>query len=765
VIPSSATRPPFRRAAAAALAAAAGAAVLVSALPAAAEEVAVDTTGTVQQVVVERTDGRDGRLTLLVDGQGTSHPVDGLDTLPTGTKVRASLGRGVSAAGERAVRSFTVVAAARRPAAPRTAAAAAAAAPSYAAGPVVVVPITWAGGPALNRTGAQIAAVVNGDVHSYWQDASDRAIGFTASKVLAPVTLSASFCTSGGGVSSQALKEIYAAAGVTQGAENGTHVLAYSTQVSGCGWAGMATVSNNNPGAGGWVVVNGVARLDVIGHELGHNIGLGHSNLRWCAAANGTRAADAAADCEIRGYEDPYDIMGVAWNTSGNLNAAQRDQLGLLTPGGSVRTVSAGQVTLAPLGSASGLRGVRVADGTARYFLEYRPNAGRDSWLDGSKETSWYAEPGSGVVVHRQDTGRAGAGTELIDTVPVGDKLGRAALRAGEAWSSPAGKVTVTVVSVSATGAVVQVNGQPLSAFSLTGAPSAPSAPQDAVLRSGAVTLTWSASASTGAGLARYEVLSDGAVLATTAADTTTATVTVPTGRHTVAVRAVDTQGAARTSSNSVRYLIDPKAPAVSAVTSVFRAGTASSTLPVTISWNASDDASGVCRQVHAGAAGSPTLSGSARSVADTARPGSNEWSLTATDCAGNDTTATGSATAGAVQDAAMRYAGAWSTGRSAAAYGGTLRSTKVAGRKATASVTARSVALVATRAPSQGSVRVHVDGKLVATVSLYAKRGAARQVVWTYAWPKAGRHTVTFTNAGVKTRPAVNVDALLTLS
>ncbi|MCW2612131.1 MAG: hypothetical protein JWM15_3377, partial [Cryptosporangiaceae bacterium] len=89
MIPSSATRPPFRRAAAAALAAAAGAAVLVSALPAAAEEVAVDTTGTVQQVVVERTDGRDGRLTLLVDGQGTSHPVDGLDTLPTGTKVRA----------------------------------------------------------------------------------------------------------------------------------------------------------------------------------------------------------------------------------------------------------------------------------------------------------------------------------------------------------------------------------------------------------------------------------------------------------------------------------------------------------------------------------------------------------------------------------------------------------------------------------------------------------------------------------------------------
>jgi DNA-binding transcriptional regulator YdaS (Cro superfamily) len=285
------------------------------------------------------------------------------------------------------------------------------------------------------------------------------------------------------------------------------------------------------------------------------------------------------------------------------------------------------------------------------------------------------------------------------------------------------------------------------------------------VLRSGTVTLTWSASADTGNGIARYEVLSDGAVLATTAANVRTATVTVPAGRHTVAVRSVDSAGVGRVSSTSVRYLIDPTAPAVSAVTSVFRAGTASSALPVTVSWRASDDASGVCRQIHAGVTSSPPLASSARSVPDAARVGPNQWSLTATDCAGNDTTASGSATAAVVQDGALRYTGTWSGLRSSAALGGTFRSTKVTGAKATAAVTARSLALVASRGAAQGSVRVYVDGRLVATVSLYSKTAAARQVVWTYAFGSAGRHTVTLVNAGVKGRPTVNVDALLTLT
>jgi hypothetical protein len=321
------------------------------------------------------------------------------------------------------------------------------------------------------------------------------------------------------------------------------------------------------------------------------------------------------------------------------------------------------------------------------------------------------------------------------------------------------------VVSVSASGAVVRVTGGPSGPFSLTGAPSAPSAAQDAVQRTGSVDLTWTASADTGNGVVRYDVLAGKTVIGTAAGDATAATVTVPTGRQTVTVRAVDALGQTRTSSNSVRYLIDPDAPAVSAPRIAFRAGTVGADLPVTARWTATDSLSGVCGQEFTGTGGRRTLNGSTRSATDTSRPGAANWDVTATDCAGNVTTVGGAATTALVQDDRLRYSSGWTTGRSSAASGGTLRSTRTSGASTTQTVTARALALVATRSTTQGSVRVYVDGKLAATVNLYASKAATRQVVWTTDWAAAGKHTVKIVNLGTKGRPSVNVDALLTLA
>jgi hypothetical protein len=723
-------------------------------LPAQAD-VSAGVTGVVQQVIVELPGGGDDHRTLVVNSAGT-HEVTGLEAVPTGTTVRTTL-RTSFAGGPGAVRSYTVVA----PPAPRAGAVTAAA--SYQAKPVIVVPIQWSGHP-VDKTGQDVASVVSRDSDSYWKDASDGRIGFSVAKVLSPLTLSASFCTSSGGVSNTALREIYAAAGMTPGQENGRHLLAYAAKDTGCGWAGMATISDHDPGYGGWVVVNGLARLDVIGHELGHNLGLGHSSLRWCTTSTGTRTADAASGCQLQPYRDPYDIMGIAWGTSGNLSAVQRDALGLLSPGGITDLSGGGEATLVPLGASSGVRGARVVDGSARYWLEYRSAAGRDSWIDGGSATSWYAVPGAGVVVHRADSLRAGTDTELIDTQPSGSKLDRAALRAGESWTSPSGKVTVTVVSVSAAGAVVRVNGVLPGAFGLTGAPSAPTAAQDTVLRDGNVALSWSASAPADHPLARYEVLSDGAVLASTAPDVTSASVTVPAGRHTVTVRAVDTQGQTRTSSNRVRYLVDPVAPVVSGPRATLQPGRASSVVPVTLSWQASDADSGLCHQQRAGLTGTPVVPVASRAVTDSAQPGTTTWRLTATDCAGNSATGTGSATMAYVQDTALRYAGKWTVRTSSDVLGRSYRSTGAAKATATGTVDARSVALVATKAANQGAVQIRVDGRVVATVDLRSSRLATRQIVWTYAWTAAGKHTVTITNLGTKGRPSATVDALVAL-
>jgi hypothetical protein len=741
---------PSRRALAL-VAVAAGAAVFGTAVPALADT-PLGVTGIVQQVIVEPAahgghapEGRDERLTLVVT-PGGAQAVQGLDAMPTGTRVRTTLGPALAATGERPVRSFSVVAAAP----------AAAAAASYAAKPVVIVPIQWAG-HAVDKTGQAVADVVTKQVHPYWQDASGGRIGFAVTKITAPVTLSTTFCENNG-VSPAALQQMHAAAGVTLGATGGVHVVGYAKNDGACGWAGLATVSNNDPGAGGWAVINGTARLDVMGHELGHNLGLGHSNLRWCAPG-GLRSADAASGCTVEPYRDPYDIMGIAWGTSGNLNVAQRHQLGLLSPGG-ITDFTGGELTLAPLGGTTGTRAARMTDGTARYFLEYRTKTGRDGWVDGSPATSGYAIPGSGVVVHRADTLRAGGGTQLLDAHPVGASLDRAALRAGESWASPSGQVTLTVVSTSATGAVVRLGSATPGPFSLTGVPAAG---QDVVVRTGAAQLSWTASADPGHGIDRYEVLANGAVIATVAPDATSATVTVPAGRNTVTVRAVDTQGGVRTASNSVRYVVDGDAPVVTAPRAVFRKGTAGPEFPVTSTWTATDAGSGVCGQEFVRGTSRAVTPG-ARAIGDSVTAGTTPLTVAVTDCAGNGTTAHGSATAAAVQDSAFRFTGAWGARSAASAHGGTLRITTKAGATASRSVAARSVALVASRGTAQGAVKVYADGRLVATVDLRASKNLARQVVWTYTWPTAGTHTVKVVNVGTKGRPTVTVDALLTL-
>jgi hypothetical protein len=254
-------------------------------------------------------------------------------------------------------------------------------------------------------------------------------------------------------------------------------------------------------------------------------------------------------------------------------------------------------------------------------------------------------------------------------------------------------------------------------------------------------------------------------VLGTAAPAARSATVTVPTGRHVISVRAVDTLGGTRKASNSLSYVVDPDAPVVAAGGMVFRAGTAGATLPVTTPWTASDVTSGLCAQEFTGAAGtSHAFPAASRAAADVIPAGVSTFGVTATDCAGNAATAAGSVASAVRQEDTLKYSSGWATGSSAGAHGGTIRSTSKARATATTTLSARAVALVATKAKDQGLVQVAVDGQVVATVNLYAAAGTARQVVWTYSWPAAGAHKVTFTNVSSASRPRVNVDSVLSL-
>jgi hypothetical protein len=74
-------------------------------------------------------------------------------------------------------------------------------------------------------------------------------------------------------------------------------------------------------------------------------------------------------------------------------------------------------------------------------------------------------------------------------------------------------------------------------------------------------------------------------------------------------------------------------------------------------------------------------------------------------------------------------------------------------------------MAWVAAKGPSRGSATVFVDGVYIRTVSLYAKSGQSRAVVFAINWGTNAAHKVEIVNAGTTGHSRVDVDAFLRLN
>ena len=130
------------------------------------------------------------------------------------------------------------------------------------------------------------------------------------------------------------------------------------------------------------------------------------------------------------------------------------------------------------------------------------------------------------------------------------------------------------------------------------------------------------------------------------------------------------------------------------------------------------------------------------------------------------------SMTASARQDTAttVKYGGTgWARATAGSPYGGTLKWSGAKGRSATTVATGRSFAWVSDLGKGRGKAEVWVDGKRVATVSLYAKAAKARAIVWSTTFASSGKHTIVIkvlgTRASGATSARVDVDAFLVLT
>jgi hypothetical protein len=216
----------------------------------------------------------------------------------------------------------------------------------------------------------------------------------------------------------------------------------------------------------------------------------------------------------------------------------------------------------------------------------------------------------------------------------------------------------------------------------------------------------------------------------------------------------------------------DTAAPEVSAPVVRFGGTAGKSLLPVTVSWSAADDSSGIAsselaQSVDGGLYTDLTLaSATATSIGRSLTPGHTyAYRAGAVDGVGNVSSAESTGFVPSVRQESLRtisYAGTWKRTAASYAMGGYMKYATARGARASTSFSGRAFAWVSRLGPGCGRAYVYVDGMYATSVNLYSSLSRPRRIVFSRSWENAGAHSVFVWVTGTAGHPRVDLDAFL---